>query len=116
MDKFLIKSKITQDNTNLKPKIEKEEKMKIDETLNLKITPWIEKYRPNNLDDVVYQTGVVNALKSAKETGKLQHSQRWPLRPRTCISSLRTFGIDGRIAVKGTHWFHFQQFGGRSIG
>ena len=73
MDKFLIKSKITQDNTNLKPKIEKEEKMKIDETLNLKITPWIEKYRPNNLDDVVYQTGVVNALKSAKETGKLQH-------------------------------------------
>jgi len=72
MDKFL-KPKITDDNNKTKPKVEKTEPMKIDVQENLKITPWVEKYRPNNLDDVVYQTSVVNALKSAKSSGKLQH-------------------------------------------
>ncbi len=35
--------------------------------------PWVEKYRPNKLDDVVYQTNVVNALKNTKQTGKMPH-------------------------------------------
>lgn len=35
--------------------------------------PWVEKYRPNSLDDVVYQENVVNALKSTKATGRLPH-------------------------------------------
>lgn len=35
--------------------------------------PWVEKYRPNKLDDVVYQINVVNALKNTKQTGKMPH-------------------------------------------
>ena len=34
---------------------------------------WIEKYRPNSLDEIVFQDNVVNALKKTKETGKMQH-------------------------------------------
>jgi replication-associated recombination protein RarA len=74
MDKFLLaKPKNPEDINKPKPKVEKTETTKIDKTAELKITPWVEKYRPNNLDDVVYQTSVVNALKSAKTSGKLQH-------------------------------------------
>ena len=72
MDKFLIKTKNTDSTQQPKPKIEKTE-TKTEPTIDLKITPWVEKYRPNNLDDIVYQTSVVNALKSAKTSGKLQH-------------------------------------------
>ena len=36
-------------------------------------TPWIEKYRPKSLDEIVFQDNVVNALKKTKETGKMQH-------------------------------------------
>jgi replication factor C subunit 2/4 len=35
--------------------------------------PWVEKYRPNNLEEVAYQINVINALKMTKETGKLPH-------------------------------------------
>ncbi|MCQ2818164.1 MAG: hypothetical protein MJ252_12935 [archaeon] len=35
--------------------------------------PWVEKYRPNNLDEVVFQENVVQALKNTKETGKMPH-------------------------------------------
>jgi replication factor C subunit 2/4 len=35
--------------------------------------PWVEKYRPNNLEEVAYQNNVINALKVTKETGKLPH-------------------------------------------
>lgn len=35
--------------------------------------PWVEKYRPQNLDQVVQQEEVVNALKSTVETGNLPH-------------------------------------------
>jgi predicted ATPase with chaperone activity len=35
--------------------------------------PWVEKYRPNKLEDVVYQTNVVNALKNTRATGKMPH-------------------------------------------
>ena len=45
----------------------KEEKVK---NLN---KPWVEKYRPNNLEEVAYQNNVINALKVTKETGKLPH-------------------------------------------
>ena len=37
------------------------------------LLPWVEKYRPNKLEDVVYQVNVVNALKTSKVTGKLPH-------------------------------------------
>lgn len=37
------------------------------------LLPWVEKYRPNKLEDVVFQVNVVNALKTAKITGKLPH-------------------------------------------
>jgi Cdc6-like AAA superfamily ATPase len=54
-------------NNNLQngSKIEKEE--------NKNLQPWVEKYRPNKLDEIVYQANVVNALKTTKLTGKLPH-------------------------------------------
>lgn len=38
-----------------------------------KILPWIEKYRPNKLDEVVSQEEVIKVLKSAVNTGNLPH-------------------------------------------
>jgi replication factor C subunit 2/4 len=35
--------------------------------------PWVEKYRPNKLEEVAYQTNVINALIVTRETGKLPH-------------------------------------------
>jgi replication-associated recombination protein RarA len=52
---------------------QKQEKPSEPNTQIVSITPWIEKYRPKGLDDVVYQTAVTNALKHCKQTGKLQH-------------------------------------------
>ncbi len=74
MDKFLRlnpsnieKLAKTQSSNQLNTsKIEKEEK-------NNTTQPWVEKYRPNKLDDVVYQNNVVNALKTTKITGKMPH-------------------------------------------
>ena len=55
-------------------KNKKQKSDKIDPQITpVSITPWIEKYRPRGLDDVVYQTAVINALKNCKLTGKLQH-------------------------------------------
>lgn len=73
MDKFLKMNpgnidKLKNLNLNNNPitiKLEKEDK----NTLQ----PWVEKYRPNKLDEVVYQINVVNALKSTKVTGKMPH-------------------------------------------
>lgn len=36
-------------------------------------TPWVERYRPQTLDDVSHQTEVVSTLKNAVETGRLPH-------------------------------------------
>lgn len=35
--------------------------------------PWVEKYRPKKLDDIVYQTEVIKMLKKTVETGNLPH-------------------------------------------
>ena len=34
---------------------------------------WIEKYRPNNLSQIISQDHVVSALKTALETGRMPH-------------------------------------------
>ena len=36
-------------------------------------TPWVERYRPQTLDDVSHQTEVVSTLKNAVKTGRLPH-------------------------------------------
>ena len=77
MDKFLKSNfnfngdkskKDTSQNNNNNTNNQKSEK---EEPKNL--LPWVEKYRPNKLDDVVFQANVVNALKTSKITGKLPH-------------------------------------------
>lgn len=35
--------------------------------------PWVEKYRPKKLDDVIYQIEVIKMLKNSVETGNLPH-------------------------------------------
>ena len=35
--------------------------------------PWVEKYRPSNLNDVVFQTEIISSLKNSIRQGKLQH-------------------------------------------
>jgi replication factor C subunit 2/4 len=35
--------------------------------------PWVEKYRPKNLDDIIQQTEVVKVLKNTLKTGELPH-------------------------------------------
>lgn len=37
------------------------------------MTPWVERYRPKNLDEVSHQTEVVSTLKNAVNTGRLPH-------------------------------------------
>jgi replication-associated recombination protein RarA len=61
-----------QKDDDKKKQLLKTEKI-IENTPVTSITPWIEKYRPKGLDEVVYQTAVINALKTCKQTGKLQH-------------------------------------------
>jgi replication-associated recombination protein RarA len=70
MDKFLkgynnIAKKVESQNQNQTIRKDKED--------DKQFLPWVEKYRPNNLEEVVYQMNVVNALKTSKQTGKLPH-------------------------------------------
>lgn len=53
-----------------KPKVEENKTEEKQEPIQ---KPWVEKYRPNKLEDVAYQNNVVNALKVTRETGKLPH-------------------------------------------
>lgn len=69
MDKFLNRNNITRQD-------EKSKKMSQNEKSDGKSAPkqpWVEKYRPNKLDQVVYQNSVVLALQNTKVTGKLPH-------------------------------------------
>ncbi len=36
-------------------------------------TPWVEKYRPKNLDEISHQTEIVSTLRNAVETNRLPH-------------------------------------------
>jgi replication-associated recombination protein RarA len=66
MDKFL-KGNVAMKEDKVKKVNTKEERV-----VDRKI-PWVEKYRPSKLDEVVSQNSVINALQNTKKTGKLQH-------------------------------------------
>ena len=68
MDGFL---KLVPSNIDKLKKTEQNQKAQAEADLSQQ--PWVEKYRPNTLDDIVYQENVVNALKKTKATGKMQH-------------------------------------------
>lgn len=68
MDEFL---KLVPSNKDKLKRVDDNQKAMIEEDKNQQ--PWVEKYRPNRLDDIVYQENVVNALKKTKLTGKMQH-------------------------------------------
>lgn len=68
MDSFLRLDPSNRDKLN-KGEEENKSKTKIETSSQ----PWVEKYRPNSLDDIVYQENVVNALRNTKETGRMQH-------------------------------------------
>jgi replication factor C subunit 2/4 len=38
-----------------------------------RIAPWVEKYRPERVDDVAHQDEVIKALKKSVETGSVPH-------------------------------------------
>ena len=74
MEKFLRLNpnnidKLNKVTSNIQTSISRSEKDEIQNSCQ----PWVEKYRPNKLDEVVYQTNVVNALKTTKVTGKMPH-------------------------------------------
>ena len=71
MDKFLKLNPLN--NDKLKKDQVPSQITKAEKEENKSSQPWVEKYRPNKLDDVVYQVSVVNALKSTKITGKMPH-------------------------------------------
>jgi len=42
-------------------------------TVPIKLIPWVEKYRPDKVDDISHQEEVVLTLKTAIENGNLPH-------------------------------------------
>ncbi|CAI2370697.1 unnamed protein product [Moneuplotes crassus] len=61
-------------NKSLK-KVEKDVEMEPDDEKDNKsrYQPWVEKYRPNKIDEVSHQPEVVSALNKSIETGKIPH-------------------------------------------
>lgn len=53
--------------------IDKAQPEEITEDIIVKKTPWVDKYRPGKLSDIVYQDEVVKILKTTLETGNLPH-------------------------------------------
>mgnify|MGYP003351260471 CR=1 FL=1 len=41
--------------------------------MNNDFLPWVEKYRPKKLDQIIYQDDVINMLKNISTTGALPH-------------------------------------------
>lgn len=73
MEKFL---NIANKNAFLNKKVESGDKQQrdlIEIEIKNSYLPWVEKYRPKKLDDVVFQNEIVNSLKKSIEVGKLQH-------------------------------------------
>jgi replication-associated recombination protein RarA len=69
MEKFLP-------NYKPKPKAKTEDQTPKIEALDIqddRLIPWIEKYRPQNLDEVVYQSNAIDSLKKSIKVNKLQH-------------------------------------------
>lgn len=48
--------------------------------------PWVDKYRPKKLDDIIHQEEVIKVLKKTLETGQLPH--------------LLFYGSSGKFATK----------------
>lgn len=48
--------------------------------------PWIDKYRPKKLDDILHQEEIIKVLKNTLETGQLPH--------------LLLYGPSGKFATK----------------
>jgi len=69
MNKYANFFKPNTEKNKEKVKIE-EKKVEIQQPIQ---KPWVEKYRPNKLEEVAYQNNVINALKVTRETGKLPH-------------------------------------------
>lgn len=47
--------------------------MEVDTSSKRKVVPWVEKYRPNTVDEVAHQDEVVRTLKMSIEQGNLPH-------------------------------------------
>jgi len=73
MDKFLKLKKQNIDKLNKSQNFIQSTTQPKDKIEGKSLQPWVEKYRPNKLDEVVCQKSVVNALKNTKITGKMPH-------------------------------------------
>jgi replication-associated recombination protein RarA len=71
MDKFIIggikKPKQSETTVSVKTEVNNLDVVKIS------YLPWVEKYRPKKLDEIVFQNEIVSNLKQSILSGKLQH-------------------------------------------